>query len=225
MNLRVVALSGLLLAGPLSASESVPPVPAAALPEAEGKSMEGIALGESFGAVDARLGLRSILPLVEGEDAKLYRWSEGVDANRADLVNGAQRIRALEIIFENDVVVEIRSSYRSRTRYTRMGPGLIARYGEPFVVRAGAPQLLPGGRHGVAKEAPKTPSEYPPEPRYRSPEVRLKEKPTYLWVEKWVWQWDDRTFVVIGEHHTEDPDSVSQGLHIFHFRLTSRPQR
>ncbi|MGD8375356.1 MAG: hypothetical protein PVF68_04380 [Acidobacteriota bacterium] len=219
MRRSVLVLGSLLtLTSAAIRAESIPPVPAASLPEPGGDSMEGIALGEAFDAVNARMNLRNIIPGIEGEDVERYRWPASIDEDPPDRVEGAQQIRALEIVFRDDIVVEVRSTYRSRAAYSRMGPDLIARYGEPTVVRAGPPRKVPGKQVGA------TPEIGTGEPVYRVPEAPSDE-PLYLWVEQWAWGWEGATFEVVGEHYTADPGRIAVGLHIFRFRLTDRSYR
>lgn len=219
MRRSILVLGSLLtLTTAAICAESTASVPAASLPEPGGASIEGIALGESFDAVNARLNLRSIVPRIGGEDVERYRWPASIEEDPPDRVEGAQSIRTMEIVFRDDLVVEVRSTYRSHIPYTRMGPDLIARYGEPTVVRAGPPRKVPG------KQVDPEPEIEAGEPVYRAPEASPGE-PLYLWVEQWAWRWEGAIFEVVGEHYTADPRRIAVGLHIFRFRLTDRSYR
>ena len=188
-------------------------VDAVRLPERGATSLDGISLGDTFDSVDVLLGLRNILPLQEGEDTFVYRWPGSIQRNEGPLNAGGQKFRRLEIVFRGQRVVEVRTIYSSGMRYTRMGPDLIARYGEPTVVRSGPP-----------REIPVPPLESPEggedEPRYSVPENHTKLR--YLWVEVWNWQWEEAEFTIIGEHYTPEKNHVEVGQHIFRLKLAAR---
>jgi hypothetical protein len=213
MICRAVLPILVLLAPAAFGADPTPLAEAVPLPERDGTSLDGVALGDSFDSVNALLGLRNITPIPEREDTWMYRWPTSIQRSEVRPNVGDEKFRRLEIVFRDERVVEVRTIYSSRMRYTRMGPDLIARYGDPTMVRSGPPRELPVPPVGSPEDGKQEPIHLRP-----GGDTRLR----YLWVEVWRWQWEESEFTLIGEHYTSDKNRVDTGQHIFRLKLAAR---
>ncbi len=129
-------------------------------PSPEGLQLEEIYLGQSFADVDRLLDLRNYTPLTSDKGSR-YTWVPPRDIydTRLDPVVGlplhlqgqidadlylARRLLQINLVFRDKRVSEVRASYGSAARFTRMGSDLEQRYGVPSSVVAPPPRFVPG---------------------------------------------------------------------------------
>ena len=187
-----VLIAALLLSGAGSTRTLLVVDEIPGLPEAGGRDLEGITLGQPLSEVEDLLDLRGLTPQPHGQGSR-YTWYPPYRFDPPQSVVEGSALRRLDLIVRDEHIHAVRAAYVSEVVFTRMGGELTHRYGEPVVVKAGPPREITSA--GGEKQ--------------------------FLWIQIWRWEWEGVVFTVTGEHYTEEKDRLAGGTHFFHFWLES----